>query len=164
MTRTRIVLLLVAVGLLGFAAWQLRPERRLERSWRKLIEVVEARHARALGNLLAEDYADRWGYRKATLVQDARLAFHHFDSIGIRIEQQQTRLEGDRATITAMLRVEVRGTARANEARVAANSLFSPFTFQWRRADTFPWAWELTSFDQPEFDLGRFRRSVSGGY
>lgn len=164
MSRTRLVLVLLAACLAAFATWQLRPERRLHRSWQKLIDVVEARHARALGTLLADDYSDRWGYRKSTLVQDARLAFFHFDAIAIRVEQQEIRIDGDRATITALLRVEVRGTERATEARVAANSLFSPFTFEWRRAATFPWAWELATFDQPEFDLGRFRRSMSGGF
>lgn len=164
MSRFRYILLLAVLIFVAVAAWQLRPERRLHRSWDKLIDVVEARHARALGNLLAEEYADRWGYRKATLVQDARLAFHHFSEIEIRIEQQEILMDGDRATITAMLRVDVRGTERAAEARVAANSLFSPFTFEWRRDDSFPWAWKLATFDQPEFDLGRFRRSVSGSY
>ena len=164
MSRPRLLLAALALVLLAVATWHLQPERRLTRSWHKLIDVVEARHARALGNLLAEDYADRWGYTRSTLVQDARLAFHHFDSIEIRVEEQRFRIEGDAATITAMLRVDVRGTARAAEARVAANSLFSPFTFQWRRADSFPWAWELVSFDQPEFDLDRFRRGMSGGY
>jgi len=164
MTRPRLALALMALLLAGLATWHLQPERRLKRSWHKLIEVVEARHAGALGNLLAEDYADRWGYRKSTIVHDARLAFHHFDAIAIRIEQQTLTIDGDRATITALLRVDVRGTARAAEARVATNSLFSPFTFEWRRDESLPWSWKLVTFDQPEFDLGRFRRSMSGGY
>lgn len=164
MPRTRLAAALLVLVFVSAAFWHLQPERRLRRTWDKLVAVVEARHARSLGTLLAEDYADRWGYRKGTLVQDARLAFYHFDSIAIRAEQEDIRIEGDRATITAILRVEVRGSGRAQEARVATNALFSPFTFEWRRADSFPWSWKLVSFDQPEFDLARFRRSAAGGF
>lgn len=163
MSRLRLILLGVGVLLIAALTWHLQPERRLVRSWHKLIDVVEARHARALGALLADDYRDRWGYTKPTLVADARLAFHHFDSLEIEVDQQQFALEGDRATITAILRVEVRGTQRAAQARVATNALFSPFTFEWRRSDAFPWGWQLVRFDQAELDLDRFRR-MSGGY
>ena len=162
MTRTRLVLALLAATLAVLLAWHLQPERRLMRSWNKLLDVVEARHARALGALLAEDYADRWGYTKASLVQDARLAFHHFRVLEIRVDQQQVVVEGDQARVTALLRIEVQGSARADEARVTANALFSPFVLEWRREDSFPWSWKLVRFDQPELDLERFRRATSG--
>lgn len=162
MIRPRLVLAALALVFLAAATWYLQPERRLRRTWHKLIDVVEARHARALGNLLAEDYGDRWGYTRDSLVSEARLAFFHFDSLQVRIEQEDLRIEGDRATISSLLRVEVRGTERAAEARVATNALFSPFTFEWRRDERFPWGWKLTRFDQPELDLDRFRQRFGG--
>ncbi len=162
MNRSRLVLAALALFVIVAATWYLQPERRLRRTWDKLVATVEARHARALGTLLAEDYSDRWGYTRRSLVSEARLAFFHFDSIEVRIEQEQFHLDGDRATISALLRIEVRGTERAAEARVAANALFSPFTFEWRRDDDFPWGWKLVSFDQPEFDLNRFRQRFGG--
>lgn len=164
MSRSRLLLAAGLILALIAGAWLLQPDRRLQRSWGALIDAVEARHARALGNRLAEDYGDRWGYTRTTLVSDARLAFHHFDSIEIRIDDEQIRRDGDSATITALLRIEVRGTDRAAEARVATNALFSPFVFEWRRADRFPWGWELVRFDQAELDLNRFRRGMPGGF
>lgn len=151
-----------AAGFVLLVGWYLRPERRLHRSWHQLLDVVEARHARALGSVLADTYHDRWGYTREGLIEDARLGFMQLDALEIRVQRQTFHLEGERATVSAILRVDVRGSRLADAARVAANSLVSPCTFTWVREDSFPWGWRLESFDQPELDLARLRRQTAG--
>lgn len=162
MKRSHLLAAVMGIGLAALVAWYLQPERRLRRSWHRLIEVVEARHARALGGMLAPGYHDRWGYTRDPLIDDARIAFHQIQSLEIRVEKQMIEVTGPTATITAWLRVELRGSSEVQRAQASARALSAPYVFTWVRKSTFPWAWRLESFDQPEFDLGRFRRQMSG--
>ena len=151
-----IVITLAALSIL-VGIWWFQPDRRLERSWATLIRMTEARRAAGVGGLMADDYADRWGYSKTTLVEDARLAFFHFDQLEVTTRNVVITRVGQSATITAEILLNAAGTPRADEARATVNALFSPFTFEWRRDAGFPWTWRLTRIDHPQFRPDRFR-------
>lgn len=146
------------VGVVALA-WYFQPDRRLARTWSELIAAVEARNPSRLHDVLAADYGDRWGHTRDSLANDARLAFLQLRELKVRPEQVTTQRDGDRATITAILRVEIEGGPGASEARVSINSIFTPFVFEWRRDPHAPWEWRLSRFDQPELDLARIRRA-----
>jgi hypothetical protein len=157
-TRKRIVLLLTAaVASLCAAWWWWLPDRQLHRSWEDLLAGVEARNTARLGRLLAEDYTDRWGYSRRTLLDDARLAFFQFENLHLTADKVTFERKGDRAMVTAILRIDTMGGDHANEARVEINRLFTPFTFEWRHDGGYPGSWKLLRFDHPELSLERFK-------
>lgn len=158
LTRRRVLLLVVmGVSIAMGTAWFYQSDRQLRRSWNGLLDSVEARNTTRLGRVIADDYADRWGYKRRTLLEDARLAFMQFQRLEVAAEQVQIKREGDSATITAILRVDADGPGSIPEARATVNALFTPFVFEWRREPGFTGAWKLVHFDHPEFDLGRYR-------
>jgi hypothetical protein len=154
LTIVALILLLSA----GFTVWWTQPERSLVRAWNGLINAVESRHASSIRGWLAPDYSDRWGYDRESITADARLAFFHFRDLDLLVQNVTTSREGNRATITAIIRLKATGSERAGDARLSVNSLYTPFTFEWERDAGFPWSWKLKSFDHPQLDLNRFRR------
>ena len=157
-TRKRLLFLLTAtMAGLGAAWWWGQPDRQLHRTWENLLDVVEARNTTRLGWLLADDYSDRWGYSRRTLLDDARLAFFQCEKLRIHPGQVTIQRDGDRATVTAVLRIDATGGGTVDEARIEINRLFTPFTFEWRHEGGYPGSWRLLRFDQPELSLERFK-------
>lgn len=151
----------LALLLVAFLVWHLDADRQLDRRWRGLVEAVEARHAGRIHRFLAPDYTDRWGYSRETITADARLALHHFEQLELRPASVSVQRTGDRATITATIRVNARGSDLAERARLRVNSIYTPYMFEWRRTGgTLFGEWELVRFDQPELDLRGFRRGA----
>jgi len=158
LTRPRLLATGLAVVLgVGGAMWLYQPDRQLRRSWNDLLATVEARNTTRLGRIIAEDYADRWGYQRRPLLEDARMAFMQFRRLEVRAEQVHIERTDDHATITAILRVDAEGPGSIGDARASINALFTPFVFEWRREPGFTGAWKLVRFDHPEFDLARYR-------
>lgn len=158
LTRRRlIVFALVMACAGGGTAWFYQPDRQLRRAWSGLLAAVEARNTTRLGRVIADDYADRWGYERRALLEDARLAFMQFRRLTVAAEQVRFTRDGNQATITALLRVDAEGPGNIADARATVNALFTPFVFEWRREPGFTGAWKLVRFDHPEFDLGRYR-------
>ncbi len=158
LTRRRLVAFAAIAVVAALAAtWIYQPDRQLRRSWSALLASVEARNTARLGRILGADYHDRWGYDRRTLLDDARIAFLRFRHLEVRGEQVRFERQGDRATITAILRLDAEGPQPIADARTDVNALFTPFVFTWRREPGFAGAWKLSSFDQPEFDLARYR-------
>lgn len=158
--RTRVVGVLAVVGALAaFYLWFFQSERMLWRSWDGLIGCVQSRQAGTLRGYLAEDYADRWGYDRESLVREARFAFQEFDRLVLTVKETEMTRDGDRATITARMVIDPQGTARAQASRDRINALAEPFRFEWRREPGFPGAWKLVSFDQPELQIQAWRQS-----
>lgn len=158
LTRRRLLTLALVCACLGMgAAWFYQPDRQLRRAWDGLLATVEARNTTRLGRVVADDYADRWGYERRSLLDDARLAFMQFRRLVIAAEKVHISREGNQATITAILRVDAEGPGNIADARATVNALFTPFVFEWRREPGFTGAWKLVHFDHPEFDLGRYR-------
>jgi hypothetical protein len=44
----------------------------------KLIDAVESKDWKKLSELMAEDYSDRWGHDKATVIERSRMVFSQF--------------------------------------------------------------------------------------
>jgi hypothetical protein len=160
--RHNLVLLLLSMAIGATLVWYFHPDRSLARAWQDLVSSVEARNSLALRSLLADDYSDRWGYDRDTLVLEARLAFRNFERLRVTATEVEVRRRGDTATLKAIIRIEAEGTPSVADARAAVNGLFSPFEFSFRREPGFPWSWKLTGFDQPEFHLERYRRARQG--
>jgi hypothetical protein len=157
-TRRRLIYLGVAtVALVAAGRWFYDPDRQLARAWSGLLRAVDARNTTRLGRLLAEDYHDRWGYTRGELLDDARLAFFQFQTLQLTAENVRIDRDGNSATVTAQLRVDASGNHVIDQARVRVNSLFTPFTFSWRRENGVFGAWHLVTFDHPELDLTQFR-------
>jgi hypothetical protein len=147
---------LVLAGI-AFSAWWVQPDRSLERIWTGLINAVESRNPSGIRDRLARDYSDRWGYDRESLTRDARLAFFHFRELELRVQDVVIARDGDRATITAIIRLHAAGSDEVADARLTVNSIFTPYTFEWERNKRFPWSWKLKSFDHSELELNRFR-------
>lgn len=145
------------LGGIAFSAWWTQPDRSLERTWTGLISAVESRNPSGIRDRLAPDYADRWGYDRESLTNDARLAFFHFRELELRVQDVAIAREGGYATITAILRIQVEGSDEATNARLTVNSIYTPYTFEWERNRRFPWSWKLKRFDHSELELNRFR-------
>lgn len=162
--RTAVIATTIAAAAIAFAAWHLQPDRRLHRSWDSLLTAVENRRASNLAALIAADYSDRWGYTRASLVDDARLAFFHFRDLRVRTEQLEIRRMGTTATIVALVRLDAEGSASAAAARARINGLFTPFTFEWRRDGYWLGRWRLVRIDHPQLNPTELRTRASEGW
>jgi hypothetical protein len=157
-TRRRLLGLALAAIVAGVGmVWFYQPDRQLRRTWDGLLETVEARNTARLGRVLAEDYRDRWGHSRRSILEDARIAFFQFHHLELTAEQVRVVRNRNNATVTAILRLDADGGGQVGEARTAINALFTPFVFTWRREPGFAGAWKLTSFDHLELDLAQFR-------
>jgi len=156
--RQRIFALAMALALTVVAAfWFYQPDRHLRRTWDGLLDAIEARNTTRVGQVVAQDYHDRWGYTRRSILEDARLAFLQLRHLELTAEQVRFERTGDEATISAILRIDADGSAGVAEARTSVNASYTPFVFIWRREPGFAGAWKLAGFNHPEIDPARFR-------
>lgn len=145
------VLALAGAGL--FLLWLWQPERQVLLHQKNLVQAVSDRNWKRVGRFLSQDYHDRWGFNRETAPRAGAEVFRHFFSLTVRGEKAGVSVEGKSASVFSRLSMDGSGTAIALQVVVRVNQLQSPFQFEWRRASSRPWDWELVSVDQPELSI-----------
>ena len=154
-----ILLVLFATGI-ALSVWRVyawQPERYVPNQFATLIARMEANRWRMAGWLIADDYSDRWGFNKKSLIESGSSVFRHFRWLEIKREGETwSRSEGS-ATVTVILDLKGEGTQLATIAKDTAAEATAPFVFTWKKTGPMPWHWKLSSIDQPQLNLRRWQ-------
>ena len=144
---------LVALAL--FAAWLWQPERQVRLHQKHFLQSVERRNWRAMGNFLADDYADRWGHDKAFVLGATREVFGQFLFLTVEQRTDECTVEGTTGTARTTVKITGSGGPAAGYAVSAVNGLREPFVFTWERRGR-PWDWQLTRVEHRELNLDQW--------
>lgn len=142
------------------ALWLMPPlstERALEERHERLLARIAAGQWARAGSLISDLYADRWGFTKATLVEQGNNVSRHFRWMEITRSEETWARDGERAQVSARIVVQGEGTAIAAQAREAVNVVRTPWVVTWEKTGPWPWSWQVVSIDNPAFDLWRAR-------
>jgi hypothetical protein len=170
--RLVVVLALVAgmVALVAVVVWRMRPEAVVARQQAALLDGVGRRSPARIRRLVAEDYADRWGFSREDLVEAMVDAGGQFIALVVTARDGRLVIEGRRATYVCGLVVGGKPVGPiGQEVMRQVNRIEEPFVFVWERKGFLPSGWRLVGFDNPAFpdDLhgyrpGDFRRAMQG--
>jgi hypothetical protein len=152
----RHLVLIIAFATLAFAVWllwQWQPERQVQRHTEKLIDAVEGKNWKRLAEITADDYSDRWGHDKSTVISRSREVFAQFFAIEIEAHDLAIAEREGIGTASARLTLKGSGGPLAQLAIDRAATLRAPFVFTWRLRSGKPWDWVLVRVDQPELEL-----------
>jgi len=155
----RHILLIAALATLALGAWCLsrwQPDRQVRRHTEQLLAAIEDKHWQEMAGLMGDEYSDRWGHDKATLVDHSKQAFAQFFVLtvtGSDLEVEESNGIGRARTHVA---VTGRGGPLADLVLSRATELKQPFSFTWRQASWKPWDWKLIRIDQPELEVPEY--------
>ena len=130
-----------------------RPETQLRLHQAHLRQAVEKRDWAKVEKLVDPAYSDRWGYSRATGIQEARQWLGQFFSLTITVNPVATRLAPDGGTVIEYWKLEGQGLEGATLAKDATDRVQTPFTFQWKHGSWKPWDWTLVHVDNPGLNL-----------
>jgi len=140
------------LALVLWLAWLWKPERQVRLHTGSLLKAVERRKWSKVDALLADSYADRWGHDKAFVLGGLRQVFDGFVFLTIEHREAGSDLRAGRSV--EQVKISGQGNLVAQFVVTRVNGLAEPFTFQWRRGEGGPWAWELVSVDHPSLNPG----------
>jgi len=151
MTAALASLVVVTIALRCLWLWQ--PERQLLLHQAHLRQAVERRNWARIEALLDGAYTDRWGYTRATGIQEARQWLSQFFVLTVTAEPVGDRLMPNGGTVTERWTLDGTGTEVAGMVKDRVNGVHAPFEFQWKHVSWRPWDWRLIRVDNPELDL-----------
>ncbi|MGB8170322.1 MAG: hypothetical protein WCF18_22660 [Chthoniobacteraceae bacterium] len=145
--------LLAAAALLAVAlwlAWLWQPERQVRLHTASLLKGIERRNWSNVQDLLADNYADRWGHDKNFVVTGLRQVFGSF--VFLKIEHENVSVDAVAGRTRTRVKMSGQGSAVAQYVMAKVNSLAEPFTFTWEKRSGKPWDWQLTAVDHPTLE------------
>jgi SnoaL-like domain len=148
------LIVLMAVVFVGLHLCQ--PERQVRRHNEMLIDAVESKDWKELSELMADDYSDRWGHDKATVIERSRTVFSQFLVMEITATEPEVEEANGFGTVRAKLKLSGSGGPVAELAIQKVAALQQPFIFEWRQASWKPWHWVLVRVDQPELEIEEY--------
>ena len=148
-------LLFVAVSLYDLWLWQ--PERQVRLHQSHFQFAAENKKWSRFASFIDPRYSDRWGHDKTFVVRETSEVLRQFFALSIESGEWDCEVESNRATVTTRLRLEGNGTAVAEFAKQAVNSLHQPFVFVWVRQSWKPWDWQLAHADNAQLRMSDWR-------
>ncbi|HEX5177680.1 MAG TPA: hypothetical protein VFV83_11645 [Chthoniobacteraceae bacterium] len=145
---------LVALLLYCAALWQ--PQRQLRLHQANLLRAVEKRDWERVATFFADDYSDRWGHDKASVIERAREVFRQFLFVKIRHAITTIDRLNDSASVAASIKIDGSGGPLAQFAEERVDALRDPFVFRWSKQSWKPWDWKLREVNQPELEIPEF--------
>lgn len=130
--------------------WQ--PQRQVELHNVHLLERIESKDWKAVGEFIGAGYQDRWGNDRARLLERLREVFRALPNARIEASNVAVRTTDGRGYWTAKITVKSSGDF-ADYIERQVNSLDVPFEFEWQRGGTWPWDWKLVSVKNPALEI-----------
>lgn len=141
---------LLLLALLAYAVWNARASAMIERRQAALIEGIEKASPGRIQRLVADDYADRWGFAREDLVTAIIDGGSQFLVLEVTMEDAALTIDGRRASYEAKLSFEGKPVGPAAiEVMRRINQLREPFTFVWEKQSFLPSGWRLVEVRQP---------------
>ena len=135
--------LIVAAGWGVYLALLWQAERQVELHNVHLLERVEKRDWKAVGEFVAQRYQDRWGNDRARLLERLPQVFRALPNARIQASQPAIRIADGRGYWTAKITIQSSGEF-AEYIKSRVNALDAPFEFEWQRG-AWPWNWTLVA-------------------
>jgi len=148
--------LAVAIVLTLWALWLLwlwQPERQVRLHTTHFLKKVERRNWDGVREMMATDFADRWGHDQNSALEDARQVFSQFLFLTIENRAADGMVLGNEGETLSVVKISGNGGAGAQMVMERVNGLHQPFRFTWRKAGRMPWNWVLAHIDQPELNI-----------
>ncbi|MEM6915742.1 MAG: nuclear transport factor 2 family protein [Verrucomicrobiota bacterium] len=154
----------------GWILWESRPTNMITKKQEALLVGIEKRSPSRIERLLADDYLDRWGFDRADAAEACVDVGSQFLTLVITPEEVTLERDGDRAVVSAILRVGGKPIGPGgSEVTRRLNRLKTPFTFIWEKQSFLPASWRLIKIDNVElptelygYDPGDIRRAMQG--
>lgn len=141
---------LLVMALIGLVVWNSRPSAMLQRRQTALFEGIEKASPGRIQRLVAESYADRWGFDREDLVTTIIDGGSQFLVLEIETAESTLEIEKGRATFEAKLSIRGKPVGPAGiEVTRRINQLKEPFTFVWEKQSFLPSSWRLVELRQP---------------
>lgn len=147
-------IVLVVLLIVGLRFCQ--PERQVRRHNEKLLSAVEDKDWKELSELMANDYSDRWGHDKATVIERSRTVFAQFFVMELKALDPEVQEANGQGSVRTRITLKGSGGPLSELAIQRVATLQQPFVFEWRQASWKPWHWVLTRVDQPELEIEEF--------
>lgn len=142
---------LVSLGL--FLMWYWRPERQVRLHQQELLSAVEDRDWEDVGELMANDYSDRWRHDKEFVLREAREVFAQFLFLELTGEEVDLVMGEGSGEIKVRLKIVGQGGPVAQFVMSRVNVMRDPWVFRWVQQSAWPWDWQLVFVNQPELEL-----------
>lgn len=165
-----LVALVAILSVVGLVIWSSRPAHVVAKRQASLLAGVESRSGARIARLLAEDYQDRWGFRRSDAVEALLDAGSQFISLVVKPEDTVTVIDGRRAMVATRLVVSGQAIGPVgHEVTRTVNQLKEPFVFTWEKQGFLPSSWRLVSMENPAlptelygYSAGDLRRALRG--
>lgn len=148
LARSRNFWLVLFVLTIAFAIYLVghrwKPETQLRMKQSATLVAIESGSHRRLSELVSENYADPWGFKKPEVITAFRELRAQFLVIGVESGEMQLEINEDEAIVTTNLALNGSGPSPVAALIVnEANRLNAPFVFTWKKEDGKPWSWKL---------------------
>lgn len=135
-----------------------------------LIDGIERRSPARIERLVAEDYADDWGFSREDAVEAVVDVGSQFLVLVVTEEDKATVLGDGEATVSAKLIFGGKPVGPvANEVMRRLNGLKEPFVFTWKKESFLPAGWRLVRIENASlpddlwgYQPGDIRRAMQG--
>ncbi len=146
---------IAGVGLLVFAfylvGFRWRPQTQIRMKQSAALVAVENGSHRKLSELISENYADLWDFRKNDVITAFRELRQQFLTVDLQPTDARTEISGNEATVTAKISMAGSGPSPIAAAIVTeANRLNAPFVFTWKKEGAAPWSWKLVRVENAD--------------
>ena len=135
-----------------FQLWQ--PQRQIELHNVHLLEQIEKRNWKNVGEFVGETYQDRWGNDRRLLLERLTQVFRALSQTRIEPSAIAIRHEDARGYWTA--KITINGTGDADYIQNRVNTLDAPFEFEWQPGATWPWDWKLVAVRNPALEISDY--------
>lgn len=160
----------VVGAIIGLLVWQSLPSKVVAKKQAALIDGIERRSPARIERLVAEDYADRWGFDRNDAVVAVVDVGSQMLTLVVDEEDQETEIADGRATVSAKLLFGGKPIGPVGtEVMRRLNGLDAPFVFTWEKKGFLPASWRLVSIENESlpdelwgYQPGDIRRAMKG--
>lgn len=149
------LLIALIVGIYLIRLWQ--PERQVQLHSTHLLEQIEKKNWKRVGEFIGSDYQDQWGHDRALALERLREIFRALPNARIEVASPIVHTESGRGQWIA--KITLNGTGEyADLIKARVNTLDAPFELEWQRGATWPWDWKLISVRNPALEISGYGR------
>lgn len=135
-----------------WCAWLWQPARQVRLHQENLLQALEERDWKRVGEFLDENYSDRWGHDKGFVLREGREAFRQFIVLEVQGETLDLWVDSGQGAVLSRLRMRGRGGPIAELVISRVNGMQEPWRFEWQQGSK-PWEWRLKRLDHAQLNL-----------
>ena len=145
------LVLAICIGL--YLVWLWRPEHQVRLHTENFFHAIDHRNWDAVGDFIASDYQDQWGYDRAQVLERMREGFRWVRGSRIIASNPNVQMEAGRGVWTGKITVYSSddGVMELLDERV--NKLPTPFKLEWIQLSGKPWDWKLGRVSNSAFEI-----------